>query len=105
MGVWWRTLAGAYPSIDAAELAKQGPALANAVVVKTPYTNLIGEYPSEAEATDAAAALARKGLFPYLLKGSATVLVMAGAFPVQAAAEDYRRELDALGVAARTVQR
>ena len=50
-----------------------GACTRQAVVVKTPYANLVGEYASEAEATDAAAALARKGLFPYLLKGSATV--------------------------------
>ena len=104
-GVWWRTLTGAYPSYDEAMAAKQGPALAQAVVVKTPYANLVGEYGTDAEATAAATALARKGLFPYLLKGSGSVQLLTGAFPAQAAAEDYRRELEALGIAARTVQR
>lgn len=104
-GVWWRTLCGAYPTLEAAAGAKQGKSLANAVVVRTPYAALIGEYVSDSEAVQAAAALARKGLFPYLVKGPASVQLMAGAFPAQSAADDYRRQLEALGVTSRTIQR
>jgi cell division septation protein DedD len=104
-GVWWRTLAGAYPSLEEAMAAKRGPALAHAVPVRTPYANLVGEYGSEPEAAAAAAELARKGLFPYTVKKGASVQLMIGAFPGQAAAESHRRELEALGVTARTVQR
>jgi hypothetical protein len=104
-GVWWRTLCGAYPTLEAAAGAKQGKSLAHAVVVRTPYAALIGEYVSDSEAVQAAAALARKGLFPYLVKGSASVQLMAGAFPAQSAADDYRRELEALGITSRTIQR
>jgi hypothetical protein len=104
-GVWWRTLAGAYPSLEEAVAAKRGPALAHAVPVRTPYANLVGEYGSEPEAAVAAAELARKGLFPYTVKKGASVQLMIGAFPGQAAAESHRRELEALGVTARTIQR
>ncbi len=104
-GVWWRTLAGAYPSLEEAVAAKRGPALTHAVPVRTPYANLVGEYGSEPEAAAAAAELARKGLFPYTVKKGASVQLMIGAFPGQAAAESHRRELEALGVTARTVQR
>lgn len=104
-GVWWRTLAGAYPSLEEAVAAKRGPALARAVPVRTPYANLVGEYGSEPEAAAAAAELTRKGLFPYTVKKGASVQLMIGAFPGQAAAESHRRELEALGVTARTIQR
>jgi len=104
-GVWWRTLAGAYPSLEDAVAAKRGPALAHAVPVRTPYANLVGEYGSEPEAAAATAELTRKGLFPYTVKKGASVQLMIGAFPGQAAAESHRRELEALGVTARTIQR
>ena len=104
-GVWWRTLTGAYPSLEEAVAAKRGPALARAVPVRTPYANLVGEYGSEPEAAAAAAELTRKGLFPYTVKKGASVQLMIGAFPGQAAAESHRRELEALGVTARTIQR
>jgi hypothetical protein len=104
-GVWWRTLAGAFPSIEETVAAKRGPALAHAVVVRTPYANLVGEYGSEPEAAAAAAALARKGLFPYTVAAGASVQLLVGAFPTQSAAESHRHELEALGVNARTVQR
>jgi hypothetical protein len=104
-GVWWRTLAGAYPSLEEAMAAKRGPALAQAVPVRTPYANLVGEFESEPEAAAAAAELARKGLSPYTVRKGASVQLMVGAFQAQAAAESQRREMEALGVTARTVQR
>jgi len=104
-GMWWRTLTGAYPSLEEAVAAKRGPALARAVPVRTPYANLVSEYGSEPEAAAAAAELTRKGLFPYTVKKGASVQLMIGAFPGQAAAESHRRELEALGVTARTIQR
>lgn len=104
-GVWWRTLAGAYPSLEEAMAAKRGPALAHAVPVRTPYANLVGEFGSEPEAAAAAAELARKGLSPYTVRKGASVQLMVGAFLVQSAAESQRQELEAAGVTARTVQR
>jgi hypothetical protein len=104
-GVWWRTLAGAYPSLEEAMAAKRGPALAHAVPVRTPYANLVEEFGSEPEAAAAAAELARKGLSLYTVRKGASVQLMVGAFQDQAAAESQRREMEALGVTARTVQR
>ena len=104
-GVWWRTLAGAYPSLEEAMAARRGAGLANAVPVRTPYANLVMEFGSEPEAAAAAAELVRKGLSPYTVRKGASVQLMIGAFQDQAAAERQRRELEAAGVAARTVQR
>jgi cell division septation protein DedD len=105
-GVWWRTLTGHYRSLAEATQAKTVLKLPNAVVVKTPYANLIGQYGSEAEAAEAAARVTPKDVFPYLVKGpGASFQLMAGAFSSQQAADMHRRELDARGVSTRTVQR
>ncbi|MCU0592219.1 MAG: SPOR domain-containing protein [Desulfobacterales bacterium] len=105
-GIWWRTLAGHYRTLAEAIQAKNKLKLSDAVVVKTPYANLIGQYGSEAEAAEAANRVAQKEVFPYMVKGPGpSFQLMAGAFPSQHAAEIHRRELDAKGVATRTVQR
>lgn len=106
-GVWWRTLAGHYRTLAEAAQAKTAFNLSKAVVVKTPYANLIGRFSSETEAAETAARIARMGVFPYLVKGpsGASVQLMAGAFSSQQAADAFRRELDAKGVSTRTVQR
>lgn len=105
-GVWWRILTGHYRTLAEAAQAKTALNLSNAVVVKTPYANLIGQYGSETEAAEAAARVTRKGVFPYLVKGpGASFQLMAGAYSSQKAADTHRRELDARGVSTRTVQR
>ncbi|MGE5257503.1 MAG: SPOR domain-containing protein [Hyphomicrobiales bacterium] len=105
-GKWWRTLYGYYPSLEDALQVKKSLNLVEAVVVITPFANLIGEYPSEKEASDAAAQLNQKGLFPYTVKGSQdTVRLMSGAFPTRQEAEQQQRELEAQGITAQTVQR
>jgi len=105
-GKWWRTLYGCYPTPEDALQAKKALNLIEAVVVKTPFANLVGEYPSEKEASEAAAQLSQKGLFPYTVKGSQnTARLMAGAFPTRQEAEQQQRELEAQGIAAQTIQR
>ena len=105
-GIWWRTLTGHYRTLAEATQAKNALKLPDAVVVKTPYANLIGQYGSETEAAEAANRVVQKEVFPYVVKGPGpTFQLMAGAFPSQQAAEIHRRELDARGVSTRTVQR
>jgi len=105
-GIWWRTLTGHYRTLAEATQAKNALKLPDAVVVKTPYANLIGQYGSEAEAAEAANRVAPKEVFAYVVKGPGPLFqLMAGAFPSQNAAEIHRRELDARGVSTRTVQR
>ncbi len=105
-GIWWRTLMGHYRTLAEAAQAKSALRLSDAVVVKTPYANLIGQYGSEAEAAEAAHRVTRKEVFPYVVKGPGpSFQLLAGAFPSQHAAEIHRRELDAKGVSTRTVQR
>jgi cell division septation protein DedD len=80
--------------------------LDDVAVVKTPFANLVGDYPSEREAAEASLRLAQKGLFPYVVKGPGdTARLLVGAFPAQAAAEQQQRELEGMGIAARTIRR
>ena len=105
-GKWWRTLYGYYPTAEDALQAKKTLNLLEAVVVKTPFANLVGEYPSEQEAAEAAAQLSQKGLFPYTVKGPQdSIRLMAGAFPTRQEAEQQQRELEAQGIAAQPIQR
>ena len=105
-GIWWRTLTGHYRTLAEATQAKNALKLSDAVVVKTPYANLIGQYGSESEASEAANKVTSKEVFPYVVKGPGpSFQLMSGAFPSQQAAEIHRRELDARGVSTRTVQR
>jgi hypothetical protein len=105
-GIWWRTLTGHYRTLAEATQAKNALKLSDAVVVKTPYANLIGQYGSETEAAEAANRVTQKEVFPYVVKGPGpSFQLMAGAFSSQQAADIHRRELDARGVSTRTVQR
>ena len=105
-GTWWRTLTGSFKSLDEASRAKKAFNLADAVVVKTPFANLLGAYPSEAGAAEMAARLDKLGHFPYMVKGpKETVQLVVGAFLTKPAAEKLQRELAAQGIASQVVQR
>lgn len=105
-GKWWRTLIGYYRSLEDALQAQKAMKLDDAAVVKTPFANLIGDYPSATEAAETAVRLAQKGLFPYVVKGAGDAAqLLVGAFPTQAAAEEQQRELEGMGITARTIRR
>lgn len=105
-GLWWRTLMGYYRTLEEASRAKNALKIGDAVVVKTPYANLIGQYESETEAAEAVARLDPKAVFAYIVKGSENSFqVMTGAFPSPQAAETQQRELEARGITTSTVLR
>jgi cell division septation protein DedD len=105
-GTWWRTLTGSFKSLDEASHAKKAFNLADAVVVKTPFANLVGAYPSEAGAAEMAARLGKLGHFPYTVPGPKnSVQLVVGAFLAKPAAEKLQRELAAQGIASQVVQR
>ncbi len=105
-GTWWRTLTGSFKSLDEASHAKKAFKLADAVVVKTPFANLVGAYPSEADAAEMAARLGKLGHFPYAVPGPKnSVQLVVGAFLTKPAAEKLQRELAAQGIASQVVQR
>ena len=105
-GTWWRTLTGSFKSLDEASRAKKAFNLTDAVVVKTPFANLVGAYPSEAGAAEMAARLNKLGHFPYTVPGPKnSVQLVVGAFLAQPAAEKLQRELAAQGIPSQVVQR
>ncbi len=105
-GVWWRTLMGSFHTFEEALAKINTLKLKDAVVVKIPYANQVGEFPSEKEAAQAAERLSQKGLYPYAVDGSAgPVRLVVGGFATSQAAESYRRELEAKGLATRVVRR
>jgi len=105
-GLWWRILAGHYRTLDEAAQARKALRSSDAVVVKTPYANLIGQYASEKEAFQAADHVTPKEVFPYVVRGPGNSFqLMAGAFPSQKGAEKHQRELESKGISTRTIQR
>jgi cell division septation protein DedD len=105
-GTWWRTLTGSFKSLEEASQARKALNLADAVVVKTPFANLVGTYPSEAAAAEMAARLNALDHFPYTLRGPKnSVQLLVGASPAKPAAEKLQRELAAQGIASQVVQR
>jgi hypothetical protein len=105
-GLWWRILAGYYRTLDEAARARKALRFSDAMVVKTPYANLIGQYGSEKEAFQAADQVSPKEVFPYVVRGPGNSFqLMAGAFPSQQGAEKHQRELESKGIVTRTIQR
>jgi cell division septation protein DedD len=105
-GLWWRTLLGYYRTLEEASRAKNALKIGDAMVVKTPYANLIGQYESETEAAETVARLDSKAVFAYIVKGPENSFqVMTGAFPSPQAAETQQRELEAQGITTSTVLR
>lgn len=105
-GEWWRVMSGSYGSAQEAAQAKKALGMPSAVVVRTPFAALIGEYPSEAAAADAAARVSAVGYFPYMVpRASGAVGLLAGAYLNQSEAERLQRELKAQGVATDIIRR
>ncbi|RPJ75147.1 MAG: SPOR domain-containing protein, partial [Desulfobacteraceae bacterium] len=105
-GEWWRVMSGSYGSTEEAVQAKKALGFNDAVVVRTPFAALIGEYPSEKAAADAAAHASAKGVFPYFIpRPAGAVGLVAGAYLTQAEAESLQRELKTQGVATKIVRR
>jgi hypothetical protein len=105
-GMWWRTLLGSYKNIEEARQVIKELRLEDVVAVKTPFANLLGDYPFEKQATEAATRLTVKGIFPYVAKGAGNAArLLVGAYPTQAEAEQQQRELQGMGIATRVIQR
>jgi hypothetical protein len=105
-GGWWRVLTGLYRSADEAGQARKALGIPGAVVVRTPYANHLGAFPSEAAAADAAARVKALGYFPYMLQGAeGSVELVVGAFLAEIEAENLQRELKAQGIPSEVIRR
>ncbi|MGD8656902.1 MAG: SPOR domain-containing protein, partial [Desulfobacterales bacterium] len=96
---WLRVLTGHYQTRNEAAQAKKDLRLSNAIVKKTPYTNLIGTYSSLNAMQADLQQIKKLGYSPYFLKTQAGELkLVVGAFVTQKAAENQQAELQAKGI-------
>lgn len=97
---------GLYDSYASADRAKAELNLAEAVVKKTPWANLVGVYASMVEAEAQADRLVEAGFSPYLVKPpDDTVRVLAGAFSSHEGAEAQGERLAQSGFHSAVVER
>lgn len=96
---WLRVLTGHYQTRNAAVQAKKALQLSNAIVKRTPYTNLIGTYASVNEMQADFFKVKKLGYSPYSIKTQAGKLkLVVGAFVTKEAAESQQAELQAKGI-------
>jgi hypothetical protein len=96
---WLRVLAGHYQTRQEALKAKQKHRLSDAIVKRTPYTNLIGTYTSMDEMQVELRRIKELGYSPYFLKTHAGQLkLVVGAFVTKEGADNQRTELQAKGI-------
>jgi cell division septation protein DedD len=104
--VWLRVFAGHYQTREEALTAKQKHRLSEAVIKKTPYTNLIDTFSSEAEMKDSLQRLKSLGYSPYVLKRAENRFqLVVGAFITKEGAEKQKSELQSKGISNQIIQR
>jgi cell division septation protein DedD len=104
--VWLRVFAGQYQTRQEALTVKKKHRLSNAIVKKTPFTNLIDTFPSEDEAKDTVQRLKGLGYSPYVLKRAENrYQLVVGAFVTREGAEKQKTELQSKGISNQIVQR
>jgi cell division septation protein DedD len=104
--VWLRVLAGHYPTRNEALKVKKSHHLSDAIVKKTPYTNLVGSFSSEDEVKDSLKRLQGLGYSPYVLKRAKNKSqVLVGAFITREGAEKQKSELQSKGIPNEIIER
>ena len=103
--VWWRTMAGSYQSREEAANAKEKYGLADAVIKKTPYTNLVGTFSSEKNARDEVRRLEKLGYSPYPINGENSLRLLVGAFETREGAAKQQAELQSQGIPSQIIER
>ena len=97
--LWWRIFMGHYRSKEEALKAIKEHGLSEAIVMKTPYTNLIGNYSSEDEAIEMLQSIKELGYSPYIVKsGENNFQLVVGAFKKRKEAEKQRIDLLSDGI-------
>ena len=104
--VWLRVFEGHYQTRKEALMVKQKLHLSEAIIKKTPYTNLIDTFSSEDEMKDALQRLKDLGYSPYVLKRADNRFqLLVGAFITREGAEKQKSELQSKGIPNQIVQR
>jgi cell division septation protein DedD len=105
-GTWWRVFTGQYKTMDEALDKKKELGLSEAIVQKTPYANLIGEYSSMEELRIEQERLTALGLSSYVNETpNDTYRLLIGAYTRKAQAEKQALELKAMGLMSQSITR
>jgi cell division protein FtsN len=104
--LWWRIFMGHYRSKEEALKAIKEHGLSEAIVMKTPYTNLIGNYSSEDDATEMLQSIKELGYSPYIVEpGENNFQLVVGAFKKRKEAEKQRIDLLSDGIKNQIIRR
>jgi cell division septation protein DedD len=104
--VWWRIFTGYYKTRKEALKVKNRHNLSDSIIMKTPYTNLIGSFSSETEATEMFYSLRKLGYSPYIVKTAENNYeLIVGAFQIKIRAEKLKLDLESKGVQNKIIER
>jgi Flp pilus assembly protein TadD len=104
--LWWRIFIGHYKYKEEALKVIKEYGLSEAIVMKTPYTNLIGNYSSEGEATEMLQSIKELGYSPYIIKpGENNYQIVVGAFKKRKQAEKQKIDLLSDNIKSRIIRR
>ncbi|MCJ7595181.1 MAG: polysaccharide biosynthesis tyrosine autokinase, partial [Desulfobacterales bacterium] len=105
-GMWFRVFAGHFEDMEQAQRFQQTHGLRDAVVKKTPYTNLIGTYASKDGLDQMAAPLKDLGYSAYAIKGQdGEYRLFVGAFITEEGARDQQQALRSSGIQSTVTER
>jgi cell division protein FtsN len=105
-GSWWRVLTGQYSSLEKALLAKKALKLADAIVKRTRFANLIREYETRELTLEMKNRLETLGFSAYTVKyDDHGYRLFVGAFTRKSQADKQALELQTKGIMCRVVDR
>ena len=105
-GTWWRVFTGQYQTLEDARDKKRELGLSEAIIKKTPYANMIGEYASMDELRIEQERIAALGLSSYVNETpNKTYRLLIGAYTRKAQAEQQALELKSMGLMSQSITR
>ena len=105
-GSWWRVMCGQYPSVEAARRARESLQLTQAIVKRTRFANLIGDYPDKDALLEVKNRLEAGGVSAYTVEDAAAGFrLYVGAFTRRHQAAEQAIDLRAGGLTCRVVLR
>jgi Flp pilus assembly protein TadD len=104
--VWWRIFTGHYKTRQEALKIKNRRNLSESIVMKTPYTNLIGSFFAAIKATEMLHSIRKLGYSPYFVKTvEREFQLVVGAFQIKIRAAKLKLELESKGVQNKIIER
>ncbi|MFZ0614818.1 MAG: SPOR domain-containing protein [Desulfobacterales bacterium] len=105
-GSWWRVMTGQYPSVEAAQRARESLQLTQAIVKRTRFANLIGEYQNKDALREVKKRLEASGFSAYTVEDATSGFrLYVGAFTRKHQAEEQAVDLRTNGLMCQVVLR